>query len=461
MYSNSGSFVFGRVFVFATLVAATVLENPPPGIIYTRPEPLSNIKGSTRSRAWSKSSWIRPTGNVQKIQGVGGSKTNSRSVAALLGAHQRQAGGFGYENITSTNSYGTQYATRVLWDGFPMDLIIDTGSADTWAIQKDFYCVDYAGGVVPQSACAFGPANPNPTSSYGPVTPEQHMFVQYADGELVVGPMGYTDITVGNVTVKMQQTCLANTTYWYGNNVTSGLMGLAYSSLTNAYLGPATESVHDDPDNYQPYSPLMTSMINQGKIGAPVFSMAIDRNASTGMLAWGGMPPATGLDMSQTATLDIIITRLADRMATASRYSFYTVIPDGWQFGHTTNTERYPYIVDSGTTLCYLPPDLADAVAASYYPKAVYLFEYGAYFTNCDAIVPIVLAVILDGIKFFINPLDLIYRDMIDPVTGLCMIAISSGGSGPYILGDVFLQNALAIFDHGEAKMRFIPRTVS
>lgn len=42
--------------------------------------------------------------------------------------------------------------------------------------------------------------------------------------------------------------------------------------------------------------------------------------------------------------------------ATAYQYSFYTIIPDGWYYDHTINTKKIPYIVDSGTTLCYLPP---------------------------------------------------------------------------------------------------------
>jgi hypothetical protein len=82
---------------------------------------------------------------------------------------------------------------------------------------------------------------------------------------------------------------------------------------------------------------------------------------------------------------------------------------------------------------------------------------YGAYFTSCDAVTPQV-AVLLDGIKFNINPVDLIYRTMVDPMTGLCLTSIASGGSGPYILGDAFMQNALVVFDVGAAKMRFIPR---
>ena len=82
---------------------------------------------------------------------------------------------------------------------------------------------------------------------------------------------------------------------------------------------------------------------------------------------------------------------------------------------------------------------------------------YGAYFTSCTAEAPS-FAVILQGVTFYINPVDMIYRDLVDPLTGLCMTAIASGGNGPYILGDVFLQNVLAIFDVGHGQMRFIGR---
>ena len=47
---------------------------------------------------------------------------------------------------------------------------------------------------------------------------------------------------------------------------------------------------------------------------------------------------------------------------------------------------------------------------------------------------------------------------MVDPVTGWCMTAIANGGSGPYILGDAFMQNALVVFDIGQAKMHFMSR---
>ncbi|KAK3320423.1 aspartic peptidase domain-containing protein [Cercophora scortea] len=425
------------------LVRDDVLKNAPPGISFKTPK---------ATHPWTAIEVTSPTHNVQRLRSFRGSKTNARSVAAILGAHQRQVGGFGYENITTTTAYGTQYATDVTWNGFRTMLLLDTGSSDTWVVQREFFCIDYSGQIVPQIACGFGPTYPG-DFQYGPTNPEQHMFIQYGDGEVVTGPMGFSDITVGNITVARQEVCLANTTYWFGNNQTSGLMGLAFPSLTNAYLGTSEDH---DPGNQLEYSPLFTSMVNQGKI-PPLFSIAIDRNSSSGMLAWGGIPPATGIDHGKTATLDMIITNLIDQPATAYEYSFYTIIPDGWQYDQTTDLKKFPYIVDSGTTLCYLPPDVAEAINEAFQPAAVYLWMYGAYFTSCTAIVP-QIAVVLNGIRFYLNPADLIYREMVDPLTGLCMTAIASGGSGPFILGDVFMQSALVVFDVGQAKMRFIPR---
>ncbi|KAK3386740.1 aspartic peptidase domain-containing protein [Podospora didyma] len=425
-----------------------VLNAPPPGFSYRIPQ---------GTHPWTSSAAVKTnkhkhSENVQKIRAFRGGKTNARSVAAVLGAHQRQVGGFGYQNISTTTSYGTQYAAEVTWHRQNLWLLLDTGSSDTWAVRENFKCIDYSGQVVSQGACGFGPTYRS-GFQYGHVTPEQHMFIQYGDGEIVTGPMGLSDITVANITVSMQEVCLANATYWYGNNLTSGLLGLAYPSLTNAYLG---SSVDHDFNTQVEYSPLFTTMVDQGLV-PPIFSVAIDRNSSTGMLAWGGIAPATGADFSQVATLDLIITNLIDLPATAYEYSFYTIIPDSWQYDSVSDTRKLPYIVDSGTTLCYLPPQIAEAINNAFQPAAVYLWMYGAFFTSCNATPPRI-SVKLGGINFYFNPVDLIYRNMVDPLTGMCMTAIASGGSGPFILGDAFMQNAVAVFDVGEAKMRFVPR---
>lgn len=82
---------------------------------------------------------------------------------------------------------------------------------------------------------------------------------------------------------------------------------------------------------------------------------------------------------------------------------------------------------------------------------------YGAYFTACDAIAP-VFAIVLGNTPFYLNPVDMIYRGIKDPITGLCMTAIASGGMGPYILGDAFMQNVMTTFDIDNAQIGFVSR---
>jgi hypothetical protein len=283
----------------APSVAATgrhpseILDGTPPGFNL-------QLAKATHS-SWGFSRHTQQTHYVQKIHGLQG-KTNAKSVAAILGAYQRLSGlGFSYQNVTPTNAYGTQYATDVLFNGHPLYLLVDTGSSDTWAVQNGFDCIDYAGESIPQVACQFGPAYPD-SFQYGATDPAQHMFIRYGDGEIVAGPMGYSDVTLGNITVRKQEICLANTTYWFGNNMTSGLIGLAFPALTNAYLGSGLD--HNRGSRIE-YSPLFTNMVNQGKV-PPVFSIALDRN-STGILAWGGIAPAVGMNTSRIANMDMII----------------------------------------------------------------------------------------------------------------------------------------------------------
>jgi hypothetical protein len=38
------------------------------------------------------------------------------------------------------------------------------------------------------------------------------------------------------------------------------------------------------------------------------------------------------------------------------QYSFYTVLVDGFEFAETRNMKKHLYVIDTGTTLNYLPP---------------------------------------------------------------------------------------------------------
>lgn len=255
----------------------------------------------------------------------------------------------GRNNITSLGPYSAQYAIECTWDGVPVSLLFDTGSSDTWGVQEGFECEDNRGEVHAQTACGFG--KPHLEGFSGETITDVHFRVAYGSGEKATGPMGFSDIACGGMTVSQTQVGLANRTYWHGNNITNGILGLAYPSLTSAFYGPIGDEA---PWNTMTYPPFLTTAISQG-VMEPTFSVAIMKNSSDGVLAWGGLP-SIAYDDQTNATTDLIIADLIDQDETAWKYSFYTIIPDGVRWGTTTDEAKYPYIVDTGTTMMFLPP---------------------------------------------------------------------------------------------------------
>ncbi|KOS19150.1 putative aspartic-type endopeptidase [Escovopsis weberi] len=394
-----------------------------------------------------------PTARFSRLRATRGLVGRRHTSTSALSRVQRNAPGTvrqSFQNISAVGEASTQYAVQCSWDGAPVWLLLDTGSADTWAAKSEFRCSDGTGAQHGQSACGFGRPYVD-GFSHGEV-PDVHFSLRYGSGEYVSGPMGLSDVSCGGASVTRQQVGLANSTYWHGNNVTVGILGLAYGSITSAYYG---ETGREAPWNAMTYTPFLTRAISQGGM-KPVFSVGLSRNGTDGVLAWGGLP-MVDWGVGAYASTELIIANLIGQEETSWKYSFYTIVPDGVRWDHTTDTTKYPYIIDTGTTMMYLPPPLAEAIAMAFQPRAVYLYQWGTYFAPCDTVAPR-FAVIIGGVEFWINPADLVYRELVDPLTGYCAVGIASGGAGPYILGDVFLQNVLAVFDVGAAEMRFYAR---
>lgn len=308
----------------------------------------SGMNGFTFKQASKLSSAAtvdRPTFQTSRLRRIR-SPVSQRSALSAIGLRNY---GTKDQNISSLGPYSAQYAIDCTWDGVPTSLLFDTGSADTWAVERGFECEDNYGEVHSQMACGF--SKPLLEGFSGETLNDVHFKVAYGSGEEASGPMGFSDIACGGLAVSQTQVGLANRTYWHGNNVTNGILGLAYPSLTSAFYGPIGDEA---PWNTVTYPPFLTTAISQGVI-KPTFSVAIMKNSSDGVLAWGGTPPIAYDDRSN-ATTDLIIANLIEQDETAWKYSFYTVIPDGIRWGSTTDEAKYPYIVDTGTTMMYLPP---------------------------------------------------------------------------------------------------------
>ena len=214
-----------------------------------------------------------------------------------------------------------------------------------------------------------------------------------------------------------------------------------------------------------PYSPIITTMIKE-KLIEPFFSLAIERgNGFGGYLAIGGLPPVQ-FDNTFASTPIQILTLKGVNIT--SRYSFYAITPDGYTYNDVSSTstksehghpasipdvsQKFQAVVNSGTTLMYLPKGLADAFNAAFDPPARYIRSQGAFVVKCDAVPP-KFGVVIGNETLYINPKDMILQGRTACVTG-----ITIGGAGPYILGDVFLKNVVAVFDIGASGMRFAAR---
>lgn len=200
-----------------------------------------------------------------------------------------------------------------------------------------------------------------------------------------------------------------------------------------------------------------------------MFSLALERGAGrndgTGQLALGGL---VTIDFDQTFTstpLEVVAIDPSIAIE-ATNYSYYTIFPDGFHI--TSPEERYyplnkhsrtslPMIVDSGTTLVSVPDKLAKEVNELYDPPSVYIKEEGVYANRCDAIPP-TFAVRINGTDFFVSSQDMLPKDYAGQVanTGLCVTGIQPSEK-VNVLGEVFLNNVVAVFDIGANEMRFAP----
>jgi hypothetical protein len=149
---------------------------------------------------------------------------------------------------------GEEFAAEVEFGTETFELIVDTGSSDTWVVETGFTCTDLSTGKtttegrflleLPQSSwngiyrallifylpayCDFGPYYTK-SSTFTAISGET-FSIEYGDGEYLTGIMGTEEVTVAGITVD-QEVALVTAAAWEGDGTTSGLMGLAYPAL--------------------------------------------------------------------------------------------------------------------------------------------------------------------------------------------------------------------------------------
>ena len=391
--------------------------------------------------------------------------TGSASYLKAIRQNYQVEGVYGFTPLNSEFD-GQEFITSMDFGTETFELLVDTGSSDTWLAETGFQCLDqYSDAAEPEYYCMFG-STYNTSDTFRAISNE-NFNITYGDGEFLTGIFGLEKVTLGGITVDSQQIAVVNSAAWNGDGISSGLLGLAFPSLTSAYAG--TNPNVDGNSNQIEYNPIFTNMYEEGNV-PPLFSLAIERGNFGGYLALGGLPPVIFNSVFASSPIQILTMQNVVGSGMNGEYSFYTITIEGLvyngsqstKFSHgtwpsplaaTAKPSQFQVIIDSGTTLIYLPTGIANAINALFDPPAVFDDWQGAYTVACNATVPS-LGVEIGGETFYIDPVDMI----LPAGDGTCITGVDDGGQGPYILGDVFLKNVIAVFDIGASQMRFAAR---
>ncbi|KAJ7623708.1 acid protease [Roridomyces roridus] len=358
--------------------------------------------------------------------------------------------------VLAGSDFDQEYLTNITVGGQTFPAIVDTGSSDTWLVKKGFGCFDLDGDPQSEKSCGFGSSGFSTTASKTfEKFPDVSFNISYGDGEFLSGPVGFDTVSVGGLKVTQQELGTPDLAAWNGDGVNSGLLGLAYPDLTSVYN--TTDPTKASDANHIPYDPFFTTAIKQSKVTNPYFSIALNRPSSgnptndpnLGFLAFGGMPPVAVSKNAVTVPIQGYAAKTGVPTTKNVVYWFYTVDVAAFVFTDSTSlsTANNNTILDTGTTLNYLPTDVAKNYNAGFKPKATFDEEQGLYFVACNATAP-VFSVNIGGKLFPIDPRDQILTTNDENV---CISGTQDGGEATpdtvFILGDVFLHNVVSTFN--------------
>ncbi|KAJ7159256.1 acid protease [Mycena crocata] len=362
-----------------------------------------------------------------------------------------------------TGGTGFQYFVNVKVGGQPSTIAIDTGSSDTWFVQKGFQCLDVTSHIpVPENQCGFGPTLFDPSKSKTfKLFPHTTFGITYGDHTFVQGPAGFDTVSIGGLEVTKQEIGAPNIAGFRGAGVIDGLLGLAFPTLTSVFN--TTDPSHAP---QIPYNPFFFTAVQQKKIKHPFFSTALNRlsladeiarktKAHVGFLAFGGIAPVPVTKTAVTVPIQGYSVSTGTLLPTKKnpQYFFYTVDIQEYTFpgSKKIDTKNMNTVLDSGTSLNLVPDDVAAGFAAQFKPPAQFNTEISLYLVDCKAKAPAFSAKI-GGKTFRIDP-----RDQIVPLAtddqGNIHCGPATQPNGPnvpqniFILGDVFLKNVVTTYN--------------
>ncbi|KAJ3327876.1 hypothetical protein HDU76_010972 [Blyttiomyces sp. JEL0837] len=317
-----------------------------------------------------------------------------------------------------------------LSNGQVVTMDLDTGSSDTWVINSD-YCVAYPG----DDSCTYGAASQSDLIANGSNNTGKAFWITYGlganAGDVLKGP-----ISIGSLKANIAYGLSTINMYSGGNN---GLMGLAYDSLSTITQYTGEMANWFDGLGFHPSKQRFGFYLGNaadGDYGEVTFGGSDHSKYNTSALQWVPLNSETYYQMDITPWT-------------------YKVGSAHGPLGNATNAANggQDGIVDTGTTLIYLPTGSSMAIIKAL--GSFYNASQDTYYIDCHVATktdPVVEFIYNKTVTYHLYPKTYVVPNG----DGTCSLGIQPGAdTGGSIFGDVFIRNVYTIFDKYSKKLGF------
>ncbi|ATY67503.1 candidapepsin-4 precursor [Cordyceps militaris] len=306
-------------------------------------------------------------------------------------------------------------------------LHLDTGSSDLWVNTASSSLCRSSNEACTES----GTYNCNSSSTYGYLNSQFN--ISYVDGSSAHGDYVTDTFRFGNIGIDDFQFGVG-----YTSSSQQGILGIGYpeNEIQSARFG------------HQPYNNLPARLFADKHVGANAYSIWLDNiNSTTGSLLFGGV------DKSQYQ--GSLVTVPVQKVGSSYREFFITMTGLDAGSKSIATDMALAVLLDTGSSLTYLPNDLANAVFQAV--NATWLEKSQLAVISCDR------GLSDESITFhFSKPasISVLLRELVLPIitangvqprlqdgTNACLFGIFPSGRGAIVLGDTFLRSAYVVYD--------------
>ncbi|CCF58545.1 hypothetical protein KAFR_0E03940 [Kazachstania africana CBS 2517] len=318
-------------------------------------------------------------------------------------------------------------------------VLVDTGSSDFWVPSStNPYCESKSATSTIASSdlidcTTYGTFSVSDSSSF--VYNNTDFQTQYADGSSATGFWGHDVVDFGGQELSDISIAVADQT-----DSSFGVLGIGLTGLESTYSGSAAAS--SSTGRYQ-YDNFPIRLVQENVIQANAYSLYLDpATGSSGTILFGGVDH--NKYSGDLNTIPLINTLEANGYTSPIKLQV-TLNGLGVSDGSSTSTvttTQIPALLDSGTTLTYLPTAMFDLLAEQI--GATYSSTSNGYVLSCANVDEDSMIVYDFGGFQIQTPLAGSLYQLSDDQ---CELAIGSTSSSYATLGDLFLTHAYVVYD--------------